>query len=431
MDKQTLLLEEKIRQKLLIDKRKAYEENVAMFNVVKKFIQKNNLLLYGGLALNIILPKHLQFYDEYEIPDYDFFSPDAKKHAKELGNTFADLGYEGVEVKPGLHLNTYKVFVNYNAVADITYVPEKLFERMSEISKSERTEILQHNPSLDMNIAPMAFLRMSLHLELSRPDGFIERWTKVYKRMVLFYHTYPLTFNLCKEKDIVFIEEKDPIFLGLLSKLKEFLTQEQYPIFGWEATRIYFNEAGFKLPYNYKFEEKMSMVDIIAEDYANAAKTIADYMRKLVEDKHDINIEKHSSLYNNEIIPSHFLIKYKNKILIGVYQSQACYAYKNYKGLRLSTIDTMCSLMYGWLFSERTYYNNEKIKCMINMLLNIQNEQLEKKKGRVNKIFTPFELNCYGYQLQLEDLKKQRMEIKNIMKVYRPKKTNNNKKLSN
>lgn len=419
MEKQSVLLEKKIQQKLNIDKRKAYEENIAMFNVVKRFIQKNNLLLYGGLALNLSLPSHLQFYDEYEIPDYDFFSPDAKTDAKELANTFATLGYNEVEVKPGLHLNTYKVFVNFNAVADITYVPKKLFERMIEISKSERELILKHNHSLDINIAPMAFLRMALHLELSRPDGFIERWTKVYTRMVLFYNTYPLHFKNCKDKDLVFFEQNDPIFLYLTKKLKEFLQQHEYPIFGWEAARLYFNDAGFKLPYNYQFDEKMAVIDIIAEDYANAAKTILDYMKKLVEDKNDISIEKHSSLYNNEIIPSHFLIKYKGKILIGVYQSQACYAYKNHRGFRLATIDTMLSLMYGWLLSDRSYYNNDKIKCMINMLLNVQRDQLNKE--HVPDIFVPFELNCYGYQLQMEDLKKQRMAVKNLMKVYRPK----------
>lgn len=430
MDSQSILLEKKIEHKVQLDMKKAYEENIAMFNVVKKFIQKNNLLLYGGLALNLCLPKSLRFYTTYEIPDYDFFSPDAKSHAKDLANTFANLGYEEVEVKPGLHLNTYKVFVNYNAVADITYVPDKLFKRMLESSRKERKVILKHNPSLDLNIAPMSFLRMSLHLELSRPDGFIERWSKIYKRMVLFYNTYPVKFNNCEKEPIVFKEENDPIFLFLVKKLRMFLKTQEFPVFGWEAARIYLTEAGFKLQDNYILDEKMTVIDIIAEDYANAAKAIVEYVRKMVEDKNDIKLEKHSALYNNEIIPSHFLIKYKDRLLVGIYQSQACYAYKVHRGLRIATIDTMLSLMYGWLLSDRIYYDNEKIKCLINVLLNLQSDQLN--KTNVHDLYTPFELNCYGYQLQLDDLKKQRMAVKNIMKVYRPKKkTNNIKKLSN
>lgn len=430
MENQSLLLEKKIEHKVQLDKQKAFEENIAMFNVVKKFIQKNNLILYGGLALNLSLPKSRRFYDEYEIPDYDFFSPDAKRHAKDLANTFANLGYEAVEVKPGLHLNTYKVFVNYNAVADITYVPEKLFKRMFDISKSERSAILKHNPGLDMNIAPMSFLRMSLHLELSRPDGFIERWSKIYKRMVLFYTTYPVKFKTCEEEEIIFQEENDPIFLFLVKKLKMFLKTQEFPLFGWEAARIYMREANFEVLDNFMLDAKMTAMDIIAEDYANAAKAIVEYVRKLVEDKNDIKLEKHSALYNNEIIPSHFLVKYKDRLLIGIYQSQACYAYKMYHGIRLATIDTMLSLMYGWLLSDRSYYDSEKIKCLINVLLNLQQKQFNKKSD-MHDIFMPFELNCYGYQLQLEDLKKQRMEVKNIMKVYRPKKkTNTGKKIS-
>lgn len=426
MDQQYILLEKKIQDKQLADRKKAFDENIAMCNVAKHFIQKKGLLVYGGLALNNSLPKNLRFYDEYELPDYDFFSSRAREDAKELANIYANLGYEDIEVKPGLHINTYKVYVNFMAIADITYVPENLYKRMQSQSKAERSMILKHNPDLDINIAPMSFLRMSLHLELSRPDGFIERWTKIYKRMVLFYKTYPLQYDNCDIINNLYLEDHDEIYRTLLDKLKEFLSNNIYPALGWEVVKIYLKESGYNIPENTALDFNMSAIDIISEDYANTAKDILIYLRKLVEDKNVIKLEKHSSLYNNEIIPSHFIIKYKKRPIIIIYQSQACYAYKEYKGLRIASIDTMLSLMYGYLLSERSYYNSDKIKCIINILLNIEKEQLSKRVIK-KKLFSPFEIKCYGYQQQLEDLRKQRMEIKNLMKVYRPSKKSNKK----
>jgi hypothetical protein len=59
---------------------------------------------------------------------------------------------------------------------------------------------------------------------------------------------------------------------------------------------------------------------------------------------------------------------------------------------------------------------------MINILLNLQKKQYHK-----NKLFSPFELKCYGYQLQLEDLKKKKLYNKESFKIYKPKKFLSNK----
>jgi hypothetical protein len=102
------ILEQKIEEKQEIDRKEYYDNNIAMFNITREFINKKNLLLYGGLALNSVLPKNKRFYSENEVPDYDFFSPAAIKHGKELANIYARKGYSHIELKPGLHTGTYK-----------------------------------------------------------------------------------------------------------------------------------------------------------------------------------------------------------------------------------------------------------------------------------------------------------------------------------
>jgi len=45
--------------------------------------------------------------------------------------------------------------------------------------------------------APPNFLRMGMYLELSRPDGDVSRWEKVYKRLILLNKHYPLSSKEC------------------------------------------------------------------------------------------------------------------------------------------------------------------------------------------------------------------------------------------
>ena len=54
-----------------------------MLQIVESFIKRKKLICYGGTAINNILPESEQFYNkQVEIPDYDFFSDNPIKHAK-------------------------------------------------------------------------------------------------------------------------------------------------------------------------------------------------------------------------------------------------------------------------------------------------------------------------------------------------------------
>jgi hypothetical protein len=73
------------------------------------------------------------FYDkDIEIPDYDFFSPMALNHSKELADIYFRQGFSDVEAKAGVHYGTYKVFVNFFQIADITQIDSKLFSSLKK-----------------------------------------------------------------------------------------------------------------------------------------------------------------------------------------------------------------------------------------------------------------------------------------------------------
>jgi hypothetical protein len=177
-----------------VGEKKANSEDVKkIIQVVEDFLIRKKRICYGGTAINNILPKYDQFYNrDIEIPDYDFFSDHALDDAKELADIYYAAGYTDVEAKSGVHHGTFKVFVNFIPVADITDLDETIYKAIQKDAISRA----------GIKYAPPNFLRMSMYLELSRPEGDISRWEKVLKRLNLLNKHYPLKSGIaCDQID--------------------------------------------------------------------------------------------------------------------------------------------------------------------------------------------------------------------------------------
>ncbi|NBU99438.1 MAG: hypothetical protein EBS19_14730, partial [Spirochaetia bacterium] len=161
-----------------------------MIGIVEDFIKKKNLVCYGGISINALLPEDDKIYDEeIDLPDYDFFSPNALEDAKELADLYNKEGYGEVEAKSGQHHGTFKVYVNFLGVADITSIPKELFNTIKK--SAVRVNGILYT---DAN-----FLRMGMYLELSRPSGDTDRWEKVLKRLTLINKYHPFNVENCKK----------------------------------------------------------------------------------------------------------------------------------------------------------------------------------------------------------------------------------------
>ncbi len=161
----------------LRDKEDVLNENLQRaLDVVEDFLRMKGRPCYGGMAINAHLPKPAQFYDLTQVlPDYDFFSSEAEADAHELKRRMVQEGLPAPAVRPGMHEGTYKVYVDYTAVADCTQIPAWLYKVLVK-----RSLVVDGIHYTDAN-----FLRMQMYLELSRPRGEVERWSKVYKRLLL------------------------------------------------------------------------------------------------------------------------------------------------------------------------------------------------------------------------------------------------------
>ena len=372
---------------------------------VENFLRKKKLICYGGTAINNILPSEDQFYDKsVEIPDYDFFSNNALNDAKELADIYFKQGFDEVEAKGGVHKGTYKVFVNYIPVADITQLDIELYKNI----KREAISVA------GILYTPPNYLRMSMYLELSRPNGDVSRWEKVLKRLTLLNKNYPLQGYKCNEQ----------IFQRSMEDLKPNDADDIYNIvktsfmnqgvifFGGFANTLYSKY----MPHHLKKQLKnIPDFDVLSENPGTCVTIVKE--RLMDSGVKKIKIIKHPGL--GEVIAPHYEIKVGSETIAFIYQPLACHSYNiiNVKrnSIKIATIDTMLSFYLAFLYSDRPYYDDDRILCMAQFLFKVQQKNRLKQKGLLKR----FSINCYGKQQTLEDTRYKKAEMYKKLKGKR------------
>jgi len=365
------------------------EEIRKIIKIVEDFIEKKNLICYGGTAINNILPSDDQFYNkEAEIPDYDFFTTNALEDAKELANIYYKNGFTDVEAKSGVHQGTYKVFVNYIPVADITDIAKSIFNSMKK-------DAIRVSGIL---YAPPNFLRMSMFLELSRPAGDISRWEKVLKRLSLLNKNYPLTSIDCNtveyQREMENKDNEDRIY----ENVRNTFVNQGVVFFGGYAISLYSQY----MPKTQRIAlEKIADFDVLSNDPETTAQIVQERLKDI--GIKNAKIKKHDPV--GEIVPLHYELKIGNDTIAFIYKPIACHSYNilNIKSqkIKVATIDTMLSFYLAFLYADKPYYNDflERILCISKFLFDVQQKNRLQQKGLLRR----FSITCYGHQESLEE----------------------------
>jgi hypothetical protein len=378
-----------------------------IIDVLEKFIHDKKLVCYGGTAINNILPKEDQFYNRnIEIPDYDFFSPNAMNDAKELADIYFKQGFSSVEAKAGVHYGTYKVFVNFFQIADITQIDSKLF------SSFKKNAIIKEG----ILYCPPNFLRMAMYLELSRPSGDITRWEKVLKRLNLLNKNYPLKASNCDPDSFAkslsgrsynkqYFHEKDKIQDVIKSVAASPATSsfDKLVLIGGYAFSLY---SRYLKNQERAYLTENPVFDILSSNPDKTAKLIKEKLE--AEDIRDVSIEKKPSV--SEYLSTHYEIKIGSQPVVYLFRPLACHSYNTIKVdnkiYRIATIDTMLSFYLLFLYIDRPYFNSKRILCMCEYLFKIQQKNRVKLRG----ILRRFSISCYGKQKTIEDIRNEKAD---------------------
>ena len=383
--------------------------------IVERFIKKHELVCYGGTAINNILPELAQFYDKKtEIPDYDFYSPKALEHAKDLADEFYENGFSEVEAKSGMHHGTYKVFVNFVGIADITQLDPTLF-------KNIRADAIKVDGIL---YAPPNLLRMGMHLELSRPEGDVSRWEKVSKRLALLNKHHPIKAEGCTPDKLMIpfqtptkqsqfkksptVDEiddtkNDSEEVRMFRAVRNAFIDEDLVFFGGYAISHYARH----LPKHDKaLFAQIPNFDVLSVDPEASARKVKERLED--NDFRGVVITKHSGI--GEIVPEHYEIAVGKVSVAFIYKPVACHSYNviqvGKKQVRIASTDTMLSLYLAMIYTDKPYYDVTRILCMCKYLYDIQQRNRLKQTGLLRR----FGITCYGKQETLDDIKAEKAQ---------------------
>jgi hypothetical protein len=376
------------------------EEVERMIAILEAFLRRKKLICYGGTAINNILPKDAQFYDrDVEVPDYDFYSSRPMEDAKELADIYHREGYSEVEAKSGMHYGTFKVFVNFIPIADITLLPRPIYQVLSK----EAIHIA------GIRYCPANFLRMNIYLELSRPMGDVSRWEKLLKRLVLLNKYYPLKVAGCEHVEIQRKlsdgkERKDKDTERKESHMyrvaRDALIDQGVVFFGGYANSLY----GRYMPtHERRLVENIPDFDVIAEHAGDVAGIVVE--RLTDEGFRGARVVVRAPI--GEMLPAHYEIRVGDETIAFVYEPIACHNFNRIRiqgrEVNVATIDTLLSFLLAFYYVDRPYYSQfrDRILCIAQFLFRVQQRNRLEQRGLLKR----FSIECYGKQKTVEDIR--------------------------
>ena len=364
-----------------IDREAASDPDVKkMIKIVREFIETHRVMCYGGTAINNLLPPEDQFYDfSIEIPDYDFFSESPQLHAAKLADRLAKAGFASVEVKPGVHLGTFKVFANYIGVADVSHMEVSMFKKLwdEKITKDK------------IHYVPPNFLRMAMYLELSRPKGDVSRWKKVYDRLQKLNKNHPLTCPAGAQKITEeFVDDT------VRDEIRDVLVKENLVLLGFNGSMVQ-----EKTPRKW-----MLPLDILVtpEKRQEVSKKILGIFKK-----HE-TVKTREFPEFEELMPARTDIRNAKSVLVRLYETTACHSYhETPSGLKVASIPTLLQFFLSALYAPKEFLEaqpEQRFLCTAEHLVNLANST-----SRRYKILIP--LTCIGKQKNLVTMRAERSEI--------------------
>lgn len=329
-------------------------------DVMEQFLRIKARVVYGGAAINAHLSPEHQFYDpNLYLPDYDFLTPDPLQDCADLIVAFQQEGFTEVEAKFGIHEGTYKVFVNFRAAADITYMPTDIYAR-----------VIRDAAIIDgIHYASVDFLRMNIYVELSRPAGNVSRWEKVYERLLLLNEEHPIKAGRCAQPEKPGKPEKPDREHSRVIKA------------AIAAGAIFLGEPD-ESPILLMSDKAIDLTPLVSTEIAAVG----------------------------ELVPARTEFRNKQGELIAVvFDTVACHSYISHpdqKDYRLGSLDLLIEMYYALHFADITDYREGRLMCLIRDLIESEHANRLAAVEQGLPAHDVFPLDCIGHQPTMPELKR-------------------------
>jgi hypothetical protein len=358
----------------LADK-KAKEIEEAYFLKYKKLydlaidtIGNFKVLLYGGTAINDVLPEKLKFYSKTELPDIDIFCTfnTYKLLSKKLLQVFFLNGNEISTIREALHEHTYKLMVDGLHVIDISVIDKAFFNTLSKNKLK-----LSFKKLYCVNID---YLKYSLHTMIAQPLQSY-KWVKIFERLVHFYKAFPISTKLQEiNTDDYFITDlPETIF----NDVTDYIKTTDFVAFGWDIISKYI---------------KLDVKNAIPVQY------IVSSIEPLVVANDIVSYLKNKHLTIIDTSTDHSIICYKNIKFLYIFKSHNCLSYITYRGRKQASIHSIIEHLYLIYFNTGNTTILYVTECIVKQLLKNMNSK--------KLLYKQFVIECYGEQKGIVTLRK-------------------------
>jgi len=356
------------------------EEYLKQQKIVEDFLQKYNLKIYGGVALDKFMPNDDKIYNKKtgKIIDYDAYSPTPRKHAVELGNELFQAGFKYVSVKEGVNAGVYKVFNYFQEAADIVFIPEKIYNLIP-------TKVFN-----GLTYVSPKYLKIDLLVALTNPKQGIFRWDKDFERLQKLEKYYPIEKpnNFCEKVSGKYYKSTlETIIENFIYQRKDFI------LFGDMAYYAYMESSG--LPDYFSPDIKYLEIGM------HNPKEIFPVLKEITGNK--IKIKRYHQFLKH--IPNRYIITpegKENNIILIIYElNEKCIPYMEYDGNKILTYHGLV-LYYNFMIYLSARYgirDREQIaECCLYELERAKNYYFKNTGNNEfsDSIFKCFILQCVG-----------------------------------
>jgi hypothetical protein len=338
-----------------------------LYDLATEVIGNFKVLLYGGTAINDILPEKLKFYSKTQLPDIDIFCTfkTYKLISKKLLKKFFLNGNEITTIREALHEHTYKVMVDGLHIMDISVIDEEFFNTLSKNKiKSSFRKIYCVN---------IEYLKYSLHSMISQPLQS-HKWVNIYERMIHLYKAFPNEKTPCDiDADDYFITDFPQ---NIFNDVTEYIKTTDFIAFGWDVISKYI-----------KFDTKNTIpvqYIVSSNEPSLVCNDLISYLKN--KDIHAIHTQTYS------------VVSYNNIKFLYIFKTQNCSSYVTHRGYRHASIHSLIQYLYVIYFDTGNATILQVVHCIANLLL---------KNGNSKKsLYRQFVIECYGEQKGVVTLRK-------------------------
>ena len=332
------------------------KKTLKLKSLIKDFIIENNLILYGGTAIDLLLPTNSKIYKKnQQLFDYDVYSNNAYKYGVKLVDLLVKNKYKYVQLREAAFTrDTYKIFIENLPVFDITNLTDEKYEVYLNLAKKKNKMLV---------VSPEILIR-DMCSQLSQPHISYFRLDKTYERYNLFNNIFGI-----KKYQTNKIKLHQPTLevYQILKKILNICKKNGYPLTGYYALQILNNN---NINNFYSINNETPYLSFFTKDFQKIINLLEGYNITTIK-------------YLNYIT-----IYYNNINLCNIYDSSnLCISFCQKKGFNILTIFGIKYFIYDELIQNNNI--NETTKYIIYQL----NKYIKNNNCLEN---CKFNMKCYG-----------------------------------